>query len=70
MNQDFRAPQVGAGGEVGGVVGDPDHPKPQAGGVQHDRAARLVQVGAGSDGGDAGGGEQLQGVQQRLGPVV
>ncbi len=67
---DGDAGAVGAGGEVGGVVGVTDHPKPQAAGVKDHRAAGLVQVGAGSDGGDAGSRELVEGVQQRLGPVV
>jgi hypothetical protein len=57
---DSRA--VGAGGEVGPVVGDPEDRDSQPAGGQGGRAPRLLEVQSGPDGGDAGRGQLLQGV--------
>jgi hypothetical protein len=61
---------VGAGGEVGRMVGDPQDREPQPPGGEHGRAARLLEVGAGPDGGDAGRGQVGQGVGQGVDAVV
>jgi hypothetical protein len=52
------------------MVGDPQNCDPQLPGGQDRRAAGLLEVGAGPDGGDAGRGQQVQGVGQGFEAVV
>jgi hypothetical protein len=61
---------VGAGGEVGRMVGDPEDRDPEPAGGQGGRPPGPLQVGAGPDGGDASAGQVLQGVGERVEAVV